>query len=145
MTTTADTDVTSVVLDQHKDVAARLTAVLAKSGNDRAEEFSSLADMLHAHETAEETVIYPALRKLGEEGSRIADHRTSEENAAADVLTKLKGLSCDSDEFTTLFTEFSGKVHDHAASEEAEVLPMLTSRIDADERQAMGEAFLSPR
>lgn len=70
-------DVTEVVLSQHKDVAARLSAVLNKTGSDRSEEFESLAEFLAVHEAAEESVIYPALRKLGDERTRIADDRTT--------------------------------------------------------------------
>ena len=136
-------DVTEVVLSQHKDVAARLSAVLNKTGTDRTEEFESLAEFLAVHEAAEESVIYPALRKLGDEGTRIADDRTREESAASDVLTKLKGFDTGSHEFETTFTEFSAKVHEHAASEEAEVLPLLTSTTNSEQRQEMGDAFLA--
>jgi len=139
---TTNKDVSEVVLEQHKDVAARLAAVLNKTGSDRTEEFESLAEFLAVHEAAEESVIYPALRKLGDEGTRIADDRTREEGAASDVLTKLKGFDTGSDKFETTFTEFATKVHEHAASEEAEVLPLLTSTTTTEQRQAMGNVFL---
>jgi hemerythrin superfamily protein len=140
--TTADSDVTTVVLAQHKEVAKRLDTVQKATPSERAAEFDSLAALLDVHETAEETVIYPVLRKLGEEGTRVADARTKEEDAAKEVLGKLKGLDAASEDFAALFTEFSAKVHEHAASEEAEVIPLLTSSVSAEERQAMGSAFV---
>jgi hemerythrin superfamily protein len=139
----ADNDVTTVVLEQHKQVVRQLDAVRIATGSARADEFDSLATMLDAHETAEETVIYPALRKLGDEGTRVADNRTHEEDAAKEILTKLKGLDTGSPAFDVLFGEFSSKVHAHAASEESEVIPLLTSSVFAEERQAMGDAFLA--
>lgn len=140
---TNEHDVTKVVLEQHKDVAQRLSAVLKKAGSDRNEEFESLAKFLAVHEAAEQAVIYPALRALGGEGTRIAEARTQEEGAASDVIAKLKGLDTGSAEFETTFTEFSAKVHEHAASEEAEVLPLLNSSTTLEQRHAMGEAFLA--
>jgi hemerythrin superfamily protein len=140
---TAENDVTTVVLEQHKQVAQRLDAVRSATGSARAEAFASLAALLGVHETAEETVIYPALRKLGDEGTRVADERTHEEDAAKGTLTKLKGLDTGSQEFEALFEEFSSKVHAHAASEEAEVIPLLTSSVSPEERQTMGDAFLA--
>jgi hemerythrin superfamily protein len=141
--TTDDNDVTTVVLAQHKEVAKRLDAVQKATPSERSVEFDSLAALLGVHETAEETVIYPVLRKLGDEGTRVADARTHEEDAAKEILTKLKGLDAGSEDFTALFTEFSAKVHEHAASEESEVLPLLTSSVAAEERQAMGSAFVA--
>ena len=60
-----------------------------------------------------------------------------------DVIAKLEGLDTGSAEFETMFTEFSAKVHQHAASEEAEVLPLLKGATTLEQRQAMGEAFLA--
>jgi hemerythrin superfamily protein len=139
----ADNDVTTLVLAQHKDVAGRLAAVLDATGSARSEEFNSLAELLAVHEAAEEAVIYPALRNLGDEGTRIANERTGEEAAAKETLTKLKGMNTDAAEFETMFTEFSSKVHAHAASEEAQVIPLLTSSTAPEDRQTMGDAFLA--
>lgn len=141
--TSTRTDVTGVVLEQHKDIAERLSAVLDKIGNDRTEEFQSLAEFLAVHEEAEESVIYPALRMLGDEGIRIADDRTREEGVASGVLARLKSFNTDSNEFETTFAEFTAKVHEHAASEEAEVIPLLTSVTTTEQREEMGDAFLA--
>ncbi len=108
---TKENDVIEVVLAQHKDVARRLSAVLNKSGSDRTEEFESLATFLPVHEAAEQAVIYPAVRTLGDEGTRIAEARIQEEGAASDVIAKLEGLDTGSAEFETMLTEFSAKVH----------------------------------
>jgi hemerythrin superfamily protein len=140
---TNETDVSELVLEQHKDVAQRLAAVLSATGSDRTEEFESLAKFLPVHEASEQAVIYPALRALGAEGTRIAIARAEEEAAASEVITKLKGLDTGSAEFETMFTEFSAKVHEHAASEEAEVLPLLNSNTTLEQRQTMGEGFLA--
>jgi hemerythrin superfamily protein len=139
--TPTNSDVTTIVLEQHKDVARRLAAVLNETGSAKRAEFASLAALLELHETAEETVIYPVLRQLGEEGNRVADARAREESAANEVLTKLKGMDTSSPQFDALFDDFGSAVHAHAHSEEAEVIPLLGD-ITAEQRQAMGAAFL---
>jgi hemerythrin superfamily protein len=141
--TAASNDVTTVVLEQHKEVAQQLDAVLKATGSGRSVEFNSLAALLGVHEAAEEAVIYPVLRELGEEGTRVADERTHEEEAAKEILTKLKSLDAGSQAFEALFAEFSSKVHAHAASEESEVIPVLTSSVSAEDRQSMGDAFVA--
>jgi hemerythrin superfamily protein len=140
---TAEHDVSELVVAQHGDVGQRLSAVLSKTGSDRTDEFESLAKFLPVHEAAEQAVIYPALLALGDEGHRIVEARTQEEVAASDLITTLKGLDTGSVEFETMFIEFSAKVHQHAASEEAEVLPLLNSNTTLERRQAMGEEFLA--
>jgi hemerythrin superfamily protein len=135
-------DVTEVVRQQHKDVTARLAAVQHKTGEDRNHEFRALVEILTGHETAEEAVIYPVLRDIGDNGVKIADARTSEEAAATVILTHLQTLDTNSSEFMTAFTDFADKVHQHAAHEEAEVLPLLTSTITEAQRFEMGRAFL---
>jgi hemerythrin superfamily protein len=136
-------DVVEVVLEQHKDVAERLAAVLHKTGDDRSSEFTSLAEFLAGHEAAEESAIYPELRKLSDDGVKIADERTHEEGAAADLLVHLKSLDTSSGEFESAFAQFASKVHLHATAEENTVVPMLTSSFSSDQRGAMGAAFLA--
>jgi len=141
--TTNEHDVSELVLTQHRDVAKRLSAVLEHTGAERTAAFESLATFLPVHEAAEQAVIYPALRALGDEGTRIVEARIKEESAASEVITKLTGLDTNSAAFETLFTEFGVKVHEHAASEEAEVLPLLNGATTLEQRNVMGAAFLA--
>ena len=141
--TDASTDITDVVLKQHKEATRQLAAVLDASNDDRAQAFASLEALLSGHEEAEEAVIYPALRKLGDEGTKVADARTHEEEATKKTLAKLHAMEATSAEFTTSLRESSAAVHNHAASEESEVLPLLKRSMSDTERQSMGDAFLA--
>jgi len=136
-------DVVDVVLKQHVAATEGLTEVSNASGEQRGELFNALAPVLAAHEAAEQAVVYPALRKLGAEGAKVADERIHEEEAAEQILTKLKGMDAASAEFGTTFAGFMADVLAHAAKEEAEVLPMLKSSCSDDERRALGVAFLA--
>ncbi len=136
-------DVVDVVLEQHVAGKNGLTEVSNASGEQRGALFVALAPVLAAHEAAEQAVVYPALRKLGAEGTNIADARIHEELAAEQTLTKLKSMDAASAEFGTAFESFMADVLAHATKEEAEVLPMLKSSCSDDERRAMGGAFLA--
>ncbi len=143
MDSTKNVDVVDVVLEQHVAAKKGLTEVSNASGAQRGTLFARLAGVLAAHEAAEEAVIYPALRKLGAEGGKVADARIDEEQAAEQTLTKLKGMDAASAEFGTTFEGFMADVLAHATKEEAEVLPMLKSSCSGDERRTLGEAFLA--
>ena len=138
-----NSDVVDIVLEQHVAAKKGLTGVSNASGEQRGELFVALAPVLAAHEAAEEAVIYPALRKLGAEGTKVADERTREEKAAEQTLTKLKGMDAASAEFGATFDSFMADVLAHATKEEAEVLPLLKSSCSDEDRRAMGDAFLA--
>ncbi len=136
-------DVVDIVLEQHVAAKKGLTEVSDARVELRGELFTALAPVLAAHEAAEEAVIYPALRKLGAEGTKVADERTLEELAADTTLTELKGMDAASAEFGTTFESFMADVLAHAKKEEAEVLPLLKSSCTDDELRTMGDAFLA--
>jgi len=138
-----NTDVVDIVLEQHVAAKKGLTEVSNARGEQRGELFAALAPVLAAHEAAEEAVIYPALRELGAEGTKVADERTREEQAADQVLTKLKGMDAGSAEFGTTFESFKADVLAHAKKEKTEVLPLLKSSCSDAERRSMGESFLA--
>ncbi len=138
---TNEENVSAIVLRQHDEVASRLAAVKGHAGHSRQDEFEALAALLTVHEAAEESVIYPVLRELGDDGKRIADAREREEKAADEMLAKLKTLDIDSREFDSLFSDFSAAVHAHASSEKAEVIGLLNSSVSAHQLETMGTAF----
>ena len=63
-------DVVSTIREQHAQARQLIGTIKAAAPDARANPFGELAGMLHAHETAEQSVVYPAIRELGEEGER---------------------------------------------------------------------------
>lgn len=134
-------DVVRFLKDQHNLIKDMFDEVL--SANDpkaREKAFVDLRQLLAVHETAEEMVVYPAIRKMGEQGRRIADARSVEEDVAKRVLAKLEGMDRTSSEFQLAFLEFRADVEGHAASEEAEVFPLLTKV--GDDEPTMRKVFM---
>jgi hemerythrin superfamily protein len=134
-------DVVTLIRQQHEQVRGLVQAIQDAPVSERADPFRSLVRLLAVHETAEELTVYPALRKMGGEASRIADARTHEEDEAKKALARLEGLDCSSPEFEQAFLAFSADADRHASSEEAEVLPLLMES-DEDGRREMARAFL---
>src|SRR3954467_12601592 len=79
-------DVTKLLETQHEQVKLLFGKIGNGQGLNAADDFCELRRMLAVHETAEEEVVYPALRKTGAEGEAIADARLKEEAEAKQVL-----------------------------------------------------------
>ena len=92
MTTTDQETAVRFLLRQHEDVRRLFRSVQEATGEARRESFEPLVRLLAVHETAEEMVVYPALRTAGDEGRRIAEARLAEEDEAKKVLADLEKL-----------------------------------------------------
>lgn len=133
-------DVVDLLEAQHGEVR-RLFDQLEGGGPEEAETFECLLRLLAVHETAEEEVVYPALRSIGPDGDRIADERTGEEGEAKKALSELESLGVGAQEFAEKLAAFRLNVMEHAAGEEREVFPLLRRSLDEDKRRAMRTAL----
>jgi hemerythrin superfamily protein len=138
-TTTQGRDVAQFIRDQHHEIKRLLSEVDGQQGEDRRNVFENLVRLLAVHETAEEEVIYPVIRRQTG-GDEIADARTGEESEAKRMLAHLEKLDADSDEFAPRFAVLRDAVLRHATSEEATVLPLLERTQDEDMLDRMGRA-----
>lgn len=134
-------DVIGVVNEQHNQIKKLLTQVAADRGEALESSFCDLRRLIAVHETAEEEIIYPALRSTGDEGKRLADARTAEEAEGTKLLAKLERSSPGSAEFSQMFEEFRTAVLKHATAEETQVLPLLRSTQKPDKLKKMAKAF----
>jgi len=132
-------DVVDLLLAQHQEVK-RLFSEVHGPGEDRAEAFARLVRLLAVHETAEEEVVYPAVRSTGPEGERAAEARKAEEADAKRELADLEKLGVDDPAFDGRFGTFRMAVLEHARNEEQEVFPLLRSSLDAEKLQSMRKA-----
>ncbi len=137
--TTQIEDVVDFLLAQHREVE-QLFSQLSAGGEARREPFQCLVQLLAAHETAEEEVVYPALRSTGADGKRIADERTAEEDMAKKALSELESADVTGDDFNARLQTFRQMVLEHAANEEREVFPRLRQSLDPDKLRSMRTA-----
>jgi hemerythrin superfamily protein len=138
--TSQDHDVIAVLLSQHQRVKELMADVRTADGDHKRQAFDELRALLAVHETAEEMVLRPVTRSIGD--AAVADARNAEENAANHVLADLEKLDPVSAEFDATFSDFEQAVLRHAQNEETEEFPRVTAQTDAERRARLGTALL---
>jgi len=142
MATTDTLDVTTMLERQHEQVKLLFASIGDGKTPTAADDFCELRRMLAVHETAEEMVVYPALRKLGAEGERVANERLAEEDKAKQVLHELEQIGVHEPAFAAKIAEFKQAVLAHAEAEEREVFSRLRKTASPDTLNTMGKALL---
>jgi hemerythrin superfamily protein len=112
------------------------------TGAPRQEVFDCLRATLAMHETAEEMIVYPEARSLGDAAERIVKARLEEESEAKKVLANLEKRKVDESGFDKDFAAFKTAVLQHAEAEETEVFPLLEANIDLQKLREMADAIL---
>ncbi|HVW82312.1 MAG TPA: hemerythrin domain-containing protein [Mycobacteriales bacterium] len=130
-------DAIDFLVNQHHQVEALIEKVKAAGPDSRTELFDQLREMLAVHETAEELILRPVTRGIGEDGSRIADARMAEENEAKKVLAELDKADASSEGFLAQFAAFATDVLKHASNEEEVEFPLVREQTDAEQRQML--------
>ena len=111
---------------QHEDIRALLSDV-EKAPSDDA--FQMLVRLLAVHETAEEMVVYPALKANVPDGVTLADARIAEEDEAKKVLADLESMGVEDPQFRAAFRDFAKSVRAHAGAEERTVFPVMREHL----------------
>jgi hemerythrin superfamily protein len=138
---TRSSNVIEMIETQHEQVKKLLTEVTTARGDALEASFCELRRMLAVHETAEEEIVYPALRASGDAGRAMADARTGEEAEATKMLARLEEMTPRSPDFPQAFEELRTAVLRHATAEEDEVLPELRRTQKPQGLAKMAKAF----
>jgi hemerythrin superfamily protein len=138
-------DVVDLLMQQHEEARRLFVDVKAATGDGRQEPFTRLLTLLAVHETAEEEIVYPALRAIDGEGQRLADARTAEEDRVKKELSELERIGVGSPRFEPELDHVEQLVLMHADNEEREVFPRLRSSYSLEELQALARAFEAAR
>ncbi len=137
-------DVVRFLKDQHNLIKDMFEEVFSASSDDaRRKAFTELRQLLAVHETAEEMVVHPRVRREVEGGDIIVDARLAEEHDAKEHLLALEAMDIGSQEFLEELTLFRGAVLDHAEREELEEFTRLERALDADDLDRMAKAALA--
>lgn len=138
--TSAD-DVVQFLVGQHNEIKRLFAEALqASDGDGRDVAFMNLRRLLAVHETAEEIVIHPLVRRKVAFGDAIVDARLKEEHEAKEHLAELESMDVDSGEFTKLLGELQSAVLDHAEHEENEEFRKLAEDLDAGQLKRLEKA-----
>jgi len=136
---TDNEDVVDLLEAQHEQVKSLFATLRTVQGEAATEPFDELRRMLAVHETAEEEVIYPALRQLGADD--IVEARLTEEDEAKKTLADLEKMGPTDSGFPGALAAFEKDVLAHATAEEREVFPKLRQGIEAEQRRKMAQAL----
>ena len=106
----------------------------------REKPFVDLRQLLAVHETAEEMVVHPRVRREVDAIDSIVDARLEEEHEAKELLSRIEKIDITSQQFIDELTKLRDAVLDHAQHEEKYEFPKLQEELDADELKRLTTA-----
>lgn len=134
-------EVVAFLKAQHNLIEDMFDEVLhASDPQAREKPFIELRQLLAVHETAEEMVVHPRVRREADAGDAIVDARLKEEHEAKELLSQIEALDITSQQFIAELTKLRDAVLDHAEHEENEEFPILQREVDADDLKRMATA-----
>jgi hypothetical protein len=135
------TDVVAYLTAQHETIKALFVDTLdAADADTQQESFTRLRTLLAVHETAEEMIVHPRVRRKIDGGAEVADARLTEEHDAKIALSALEKIPCGTAEFAKALIHLQAAVVEHADLEEAEEFTLLSDELDAAELAKLATA-----
>ncbi|MFD9702033.1 hemerythrin domain-containing protein [Lentzea sp. NPDC059081] len=131
-------DVITLLHRQHAEIRTLFAEVETATGRDRTDAWHRLVRLLSIHETAEEEIVHPAVKRV-HGGEPVVEARVAEEHRAKELLSTMDGIGPDAEGFDTLLVQLRDDVLAHADHEEQTEFPLLREVYDQDrlERMAM--------
>ncbi len=134
-------EVVAFLKAQHNLIEDMFDEVLhASDPQAREKPFIALRQLLAVHETAEEMVVHPRVRREAGDGDAVVDARLKEEHEAKELLSRIEKLDITSKQFIDEVTKLRKAVLEHAQHEESEEFPVLQEQIDTGDLKRMGAA-----
>ncbi|MFF9662003.1 hemerythrin domain-containing protein [Streptomyces althioticus] len=136
-----DDDVVALLMRQHGDIRNLFDEVEATSGEERRDAFRRLVRLLAVHETAEEEVVHPFVRRSVAGGQEIVEDRLKEEREAKEMLATLDDMDPDGPDFLPKLIELRRDVQMHARAEERYKFIHIRRSTDVTDLAAMAKAI----
>src|SRR5437763_479060 len=136
-------DAVDFLIDQHNQVKALFEQITNGLPTERRQPFEAVVRALAVHETAEEEVVWPVVRKRVPNGETLVRARLDEEDQAKKALSGLEKIDPSSVDFAPLFARVRDIVLEHAQHEERDVFPLLRQHQDAQMLDAMRKAIVA--
>jgi hemerythrin superfamily protein len=133
-------DIVSVIKEQHRRVD-RLLEQAAEEGADTAALIQQVADLLLPHSEAEESFVYPTIRKKsGDAGDEVKDG-VEEHHHIEDMLRSLLDQEPGDPGYDGTLAALTGELRHHVEEEEQDLLPLLQENSSREELERLGERF----
>jgi hemerythrin superfamily protein len=142
-------DVIALLMAEHGEIRNLFDEVESTSGDRRRDAFERLVRLLAAHETAEEQVVHPFVRRTVVGGAAIVDERLQEEREAKEVLSRLEAMDPEDPKFLPELLGLRASVMAHARAEERYEFTHLRrmnsdARLEAMARSVRAAQMLAP-
>ena len=135
------TDAIEFLTAQHREVD-RLWAQVRDSrpsGAGCAPVLQQIVTSLSQHDALETQLLYPELRKLGDEGKALADHSSEDHQHIRELLKQIDRKDPSDDATFTTLGSCINAVMRHVEEEESQIFPLMRQQCDAQQLMAMGE------
>ena len=138
-------DVIDLILDDHR-LFESLLRELRDSSSDRDAARRAFATLHVAHAEAEESKVYPTLRRKDAISEHEAEHGEEEHAEGHEALLKvLEADDLEGEDFDELVEELATAVNHHLTEEELTILNPAREDVDEDVRQRLGSDFAAER
>ncbi|MEU0050411.1 hemerythrin domain-containing protein [Streptomyces sp. NPDC006309] len=135
-----DIDVVALLMRQHGDIRNLFDEVEQSEGEERREAFRRLVRLLAVHETAEEEVVHPFVRRAVSGGEQVVEDRLAEEKAAKETLAALDDMDTDDPAFMPRLMKLRTDVQEHARAEERYEFSHIRRSTDVTNLATMAKA-----
>ncbi|MEU6595089.1 hemerythrin domain-containing protein [Streptomyces sp. NPDC046881] len=125
---------------QHGDIRNLFDEVEQSQGEERRDAFRRLVRLLAVHETAEEEVVHPFVRRVVEGGEQVVKDRLAEEKSAKETLAALDDMDTDDPKFMPRLMQLRTEVQEHARAEERYEFSHIRRSTDVTNLAAMAKA-----
>jgi hemerythrin-like domain-containing protein len=137
----ADTDITQLIEQDHREAERMFQQLLGGEATDPAAVATQLCTELKVHTQCEEVVAYPAMRKAVPSGDRKIDEGIKEHDEAEQLIARLEQLDVDDPAFESTLLELQAAVQHHVQEEESEILPPFRTYTSDDRRAELARKW----
>jgi hemerythrin superfamily protein len=138
----ARSDIVTLLLADHEQIQHRLEAFRRDRADADPNSLRELISFLVAHETSEELVVYPAVRRHSAGGAAVAEDRLREQTEAAYLLRDIEKTPFGEADFWNLIDQLTTAVLRHAQAEERSFFRSLSVSLEAGENQKMAQKYI---
>ena len=135
-------DIITLILQDHREVAQLFDRLQAAKGADAQRElFAQVREALERHASAEESVLYPRVRREVPGGKEEAKDANEEHDQIRASLKEVEEHEAGTELFALAVTQLVATTKHHVGVEETELLPDFAKASDDAERKELGRRF----
>ncbi len=138
----SDYEITALILSEHEVFRREFAKLDDLSPEELDAAWTSLADQLEVHASAEEEMFYPLLAQAGREEADDARSQVHDHNEIRDSVRAVAEQEMGSEAWWTAVRNAQEVNAEHMAEEERESLPSFREAVDAEQRGELGMRWL---